>query len=381
MSSNTAAWLVEPKSHSLEVKSAPYTSPGKSEIVIRARATAINPVDWHLQDVGIRVFPWMKYPGILGFDVSGDVVEVGAGVTRFNTGDRVVGTATGLDKSRNTSVKCAFQSYVVLEEPFTSEIPNSMSYESACVIPLGLATAAVSLFHKDHLDLDLPTLDSKPNGKTVIIWAASTSVGSNAIQLAIAAGYEVFTTCSPKNFEYAKKLGASQVFDYKSKTLVDDMVRALKGKTVAGAAAIGRGAPEACVAILSHCQGNKCIAMPTFPVPENKPTFALVRTLWYMATWFAGHWFRATMGGVKWKMVFASMDNFGMGEHLYRQFLPEAMARGTFVPQPPPEVVAHGLGEIQHAMNVQKKGVSAKKIVVTFGYRRVIGCRELHFGW
>lgn len=69
----------------------------------------------------------------------------------------------------------------------------------------------------------------------------ATSVGSNAIQLAAAVGYEVITTASPRNSNYVKKLGASQVFDHNDKTVVEDIIEAFKGKTIAGALTIGTG--------------------------------------------------------------------------------------------------------------------------------------------
>lgn len=78
---------------------------------------------------------------------------------------------------------------------------------------MGVSVATKALFHRDFLALDLPSASSSPKGETVLIWGGSTSVGSNVIQLAVAAGYEVITTASPGRFEYLRGLGASQVFD------------------------------------------------------------------------------------------------------------------------------------------------------------------------
>jgi NADPH:quinone reductase-like Zn-dependent oxidoreductase len=72
-----------------------------------------------------------------------------------------------------------------------------------------MSTAACGLFQEDHLALQRSSALPKPTSKTLLVWGGSTSVGSNAIQLAVAAGYEVFTTASPKNFDYVKKLGAA----------------------------------------------------------------------------------------------------------------------------------------------------------------------------
>ncbi|KAK9341949.1 hypothetical protein V1522DRAFT_442085 [Lipomyces starkeyi] len=180
------------------------------------------------------MFSWIKYPIILGSDVAGEVVEVCCAVTRFKVGDRVVGYAVGIDEKFNSSAKCAFQTYTVLLAHMASQIPSTLSYESAAVLPLGLSTAACGLFQKGHLALEYPSVTPKLTDKTLLIWGGSTSVGSNAIQLAVAAGYEVITTASPSNFDYVKKLGASQVFDYNGKTIVDDLIHAFKGKKLAG---------------------------------------------------------------------------------------------------------------------------------------------------
>ena len=67
MPNNTAAWLKAPKAPSLEVKSAPYTSPKQNEIVVRNHAVAINPIDWVLKDLGNIMFTWLKYPFIVSF--------------------------------------------------------------------------------------------------------------------------------------------------------------------------------------------------------------------------------------------------------------------------------------------------------------------------
>lgn len=116
--------------------------------------------------------------------MAGTVVGIGANVTRFKRGDRVLGMAVGNDKRCNKSSHGAFQHYTVLRTSLTSHIPDSISFERACVIPVGLSTATCGLFMKNYLALDLPTVQTlgKRKGKTVLIWGGSTSVGCNAIQ-------------------------------------------------------------------------------------------------------------------------------------------------------------------------------------------------------
>lgn len=136
MPSNAAAWLDEPKS-ALEVRSAPYTSPRHDEIVILNGAVAINPINWIKVDPGNMVFPWLKYPCILGTDIAGEVVETDGEVTRFKVGDCVVAHAVSTGQKHKTPTKGAFQTSTVALPHMTPRIPEAMSYEEAAVMPLG----------------------------------------------------------------------------------------------------------------------------------------------------------------------------------------------------------------------------------------------------
>jgi NADPH:quinone reductase-like Zn-dependent oxidoreductase len=129
------------------------------------------------------MFRWIKYPFIMSSDLASEVVEVGNGVTRFKFGDSVVGHAVGMDQRSGKSAEVSFREYTVVRTNMASHIPSSISYENACFLPLGLSTAARGLFMKDFLALPHPTVSPAPNGKTVLVWAGSPSVGSNAIQL------------------------------------------------------------------------------------------------------------------------------------------------------------------------------------------------------
>ena len=367
MPPNSAAWLTASKSNPLEVKSAPYTSPRENEIVIKNGAVAINPIDWLKQDTGNMMFSWIKYPFILGSDVAGEVVEIGRAVTRFKLGDRVFGHAAGMNPKHNSSAEGAFQTYTVLLAHMASPIPSTLSYESASVLPLGVSTAACGLFQKDQLALQYPSVPLKPTGKTLLVWGGGTSVGSNAIQLAVAAGYEVITTASPKNFDYVKKLGASQVFDYNSKSIVDDLIHAFKGKTIAGAISIGQGAAAACLDILEQCQGDKFISMASYPVLQTPPKhFPFLSTVLYFVSWIISNWFKSRARNIRTKFIFGgSLIDNGVGEAVYVDFLPRALAEGTYIAAPDPHVVGKGLEYVQAGFDLQKKGMSAKKVVVS----------------
>ncbi len=242
-----------------------------------------------------------------------------------------------------------------------------MSYENASVLPLGLSTAACGLFQEDQLALQYPSMSPKPTGKTLLVWGGSTSVGSNAIQLAVAAGYEVFTTASPRNFDYVKKLGASKAFDYKSKTVVNDLIRAFEGKTAAGAISIGHGSAEGCMDVLNKCKGNKFISMASYPNPDPLPTrFVLPTVILYYLSWTISNWYKSKTRRVGCKFIWGgTLVNNGVGKAIYADFLPTALAEGVYIAAPDPLVVGKGLEHVETALELLKKGVSAKKVVVS----------------
>jgi NADPH:quinone reductase-like Zn-dependent oxidoreductase len=363
MPTNTAAWLGA-KGARIAVRPAPYTHPRENEIVVKNHAVAINPLDWIIQVAGNVAYRWLRYPCVLGADLAGEVVEVGSAVTRFTVGDRVLGHAVGTDKDRNTPAEGAFQEHTVVLAQMAAPIPDTMPYESAAVLPLGLSTAACGLFQQDQLALRYPSAAPQPTGQTLLVWGGSTSVGSNAIQLAVAAGYEVVTTASPRNFDYVRALGASQVFDYRSKTVVQDIIAAFRGKTLAGALAVGAGSAEPCVDIVHACTGKKFIAMASPSISfASGLTFPLVLKLVSSSVSLQ---VRCRTRHIRTKFIIGTtLKANEVSKVIYEAFLPQALAEGRYVVAPEPSVIGTGLEYIQTGFDVQRAGVSAKKVVVS----------------
>ncbi|MCJ1386603.1 hypothetical protein MMC17_009729 [Xylographa soralifera] len=374
---NRAAWLTAKSAKPLQVSAAPYTHPGPGEIVVKNAAVAINPIDWIKQLMGNVLLGYMKYPFVPGTDVAGQVVEIGSGVERFRVGDRVLGTAMGTAPSSKKPSEGAFQQYTVLRPYVVSTIPAWISYDEACVVPLGLATAAYGLFHKDFLALDFPTVPPRPpspagSGKAVVITGGSSSVGCNAIQLAVSAGYHVYSTASPKNHPYLEKLGATRIFDYRSPTLLNDLLDALRGQTLAGAYSVGTvDAVELCDQVLRR-HGNtskKFIALAGLPFPPEQISTTLgtvsfvSSVIWLLLKKAA--WSIFTGVHVSWIDSKDMGETDGVAGRIYRDFLPAALEARQFVPAPKPLIVGNGLEHIQEAMDIQMKGVSAQKVVVT----------------
>lgn len=206
--------------------------PGTEEVLIRVKAIAINPVDWKVQDGDGYAQAW---PAVLGEDLAGEVEAVGNGVTRFKLGQRVIAHALFLmtQKPENGS----FAEKVLVSQCAVVPIPDNISFADASVLPLATSTAAAALYStQNNLSLGLPLPSASPqlSNMTLLIWGGSSSCGSAGIQLARASGVKVVTTCSPRNFDLIRKLGA-EPFDYNDPKVIGDLVAKLKQSDFIGA--------------------------------------------------------------------------------------------------------------------------------------------------
>lgn len=361
------------KQKPLIISESPLTAPGAGEILVRSRAIAINPFDGVVQALGGMITPWLAYPAVLGSDVAGEVVSVGPGITRFAPGDRVVGLALGIDKIANRASEGAFQEYVILRQDAVTAIPDVLSFEQASVLPLAVATAACGLFLPEQLALlkPSPAKRAMPAKEAVFIWGGATSVGSCAIQLAVAAGYCVVTTASPKNFSHVRALGAASVLDYSDRRVVDKAVEALHGFELAGVLSIAAGSGAACIDIASRCKGRKIVSMASAPLPLNDAPLT-EQFLWKLSRFsrigigFASLALRARMKGVTTRAIWGTaLVNGPLCREIFVDFLEPALADGRFKATPDPLVAGHSIRDIPAAMAVLRQGVSARKVVVS----------------
>lgn len=215
MSSQQRAAFLDGPSKPLRIDHAEIPKPGSNEILVQNKAIAINPVDWKIQDYGIFIQNW---PSIIGEDIAGQIAAVGDGVKRFTVGQRVLGHCLSL--SNGDIRQGAFQEYSIISQDAASALPDNMSFEQASVLPLSISTAAAGLFQKSFLGLPYPTTSAKPGEQSLLIWGGSSSVGLSAIQLGVAAGLKVVTTCSSHNSKLCESLGA-KTFDYNSPSEFD----------------------------------------------------------------------------------------------------------------------------------------------------------------
>ena len=226
-------------------------------------------------------------------------------------------------------------------------IPDSLSFEQASVLPLPLSTAASGMFQQDGLGLALPTAAPAERPEAVLVWGGSTAVGSNAIQLARNAGYRVVATASPHNFDYLRSLGAAATIDRNSPAAVDELVAAIGDSPLAGSLAIGSGSLPKVMRVAARVPGAKRVssAAPGFItriLALGAPRGVRVSGIW---------------GG--------SLKDNAVGPTIYVDFLPTALATGAYRAEPKADIVGHGLDAIPVGLQRLRKGVSAKKLVVT----------------
>ena len=188
----------------LAYEDAPRPHPAPGDVLVRVHAAAINPVDWKIREGHLKKILHHTLPLVLGWDVSGVVEALGAGVTRFKVRDEVFSRP---DIDRNG----AYAEFIVMRETEVALKPKSADHVHAAALPLAGLTAWQSLF-------DAAALTA---GQRVLIHAAVGGVGSLAVQLATRRGAHVIGTASAKNHELARRLGADQMVDHERERFED----------------------------------------------------------------------------------------------------------------------------------------------------------------
>lgn len=182
----------------LAVEERPTPIPRGRELLVRVHYAGVNPVDWKMREGRNRLVLRGGWPKVLGHDFAGEVVAIGPRARRFRVGDAVFGMQ-GLAMG-------AYATHLAVSETVVAAKPPGLSFEEAAALPMTSLTALQAL--RDVAGL-------RP-GQRLLVNGASGGVGLSGVQLGKLFGAEVTGTCSARNLELVRSLGADHALDYRA---------------------------------------------------------------------------------------------------------------------------------------------------------------------
>jgi NADPH:quinone reductase-like Zn-dependent oxidoreductase len=236
----------------LELKDIPKPVPKENELLVKIISTTVTAGDWRMRKADpflARLFNGLFKPSrvkILGFDLAGIVEEVGSKVSSFKKGDEVFAWC-GLKFGAYAEYKC------VPEDEFVAIKPANITFDEAAAAPTGGLTA-----------LRFLRSTAPGPGKEILVYGASGSVGTYAVQMAKNYGARVTAVCGTDNVGLVKSLAADEVIDYKKQDFTK-----ISTRFDVVFDAVGKASKSACKTIMKS--GAKYVSVSGSPktTPED----------------------------------------------------------------------------------------------------------------
>ncbi|KAI1752961.1 GroES-like protein [Xylaria castorea] len=340
-----------------EVRKFPTISPEGDEIMVNVKWTASTPLDLHQADGGLLV----EHPMRTGATGAGIVVECGPDVKHFKVGQRVFGYA------HQKPAWKTHQEYSTAPEWVFAKIPEGFSLEQAVTLPENLVTA----FNTISTDLKLPTPWPKPvdyqpprASEHILIWGAASSVGQLTIQVLRYYGYKhIVATASSKHHAHIKEIGASEVYDYRSSTVVEDLLKSAQGREAPAFPLVVDciGSQQGTLAAISKVAQSGSAVAVMLPVivkhasNESAPEYSMDAST--SVKWAPG----VNVSGVRTHFYWR---NELFREKLQTEIIPTLLEQGIVQPNRYRTVEGKTLLErAEKALNAMREGASGEKVI------------------
>lgn len=174
-----------------------------NQVLIEVHAASVNPIDYKIIEGVLKKVRKIEFPSLIGFDVSGIVIEKGTNVNHLKVGDEVYSRVPSESPG-------AFAEYIAVNSEAVSLKPSNLDFHDSSSLPL-VGLTVIQSFNRANLK----------TGDKVLIHAGSGGIGTFAIQYAKSKGAYVYTTTSTNNVSWVKALGADRVIDYKTENYQD----------------------------------------------------------------------------------------------------------------------------------------------------------------
>ncbi|KAF5722386.1 zinc-binding alcohol dehydrogenase domain-containing protein [Fusarium mundagurra] len=367
MSTHLAA-VCPGKGQPFQVQTRSTPKPGPDELLIAVKSVALNPADVIMRDQGLFI---TEYPTVIGFDMSGLVLQVGenvpAGNDGFLPGTRVAAYSASVWRG------CApdygpFQERCLVPWQHVVRLPDqNMSWNQAATLPVAvqvpLSAWDVMGIPRSYDEPPSQELDQVEKKEALLIWGASSSIGTMGVQTARLMCKDpkspfaaVYATAGPTNHKYINSLGADRVFDYKDPNVVESIISAAKDEgLVIRHCFLGTGNLSLCQAVLREFVDSGS--------EESETTVKIGSAPWIPAD-------AENVDGVEVIFVIPSaveQERLAQFKYWIGTYLSKNLSNGGIRPSPEPKVIGKGLEFINSALDKMSEGVSCTKLVVEIG--------------